>query len=597
MTEQAPPDYYFQNIIFNPKYYDNEVNNNITKYEADNKYIKYNTSNLQLTKTESGLTTTINDLVMSGYIGSSMAEKFVLPSNSSTSLSGYVLSILNASTKTTQWIPQTAPVTNYANYDNTAKTLISNVSGTPTTITDLVMSASIGSSTAQKFILPSNSSTATTNSVLTIDSTTKATTWAIIPTQISNYANYDNTAKTLISNVSGTPTTITDLVMSASIGSSTAQKFILPSNSSTATTNSVLTIDSTTKATTWAIIPTQISNYTNYNNTTKTLISNVSGTPTTITDLVLSSGIGSSLSQKFKLPTLAPQFTGVSLRVSSLSPLQTEWEIPQAVTPYVSYVGTNLVNNTALGSSNITDLVISNSINSSNVVSPKFNASSNSNTALDFCDVQQAGVANLFCNSSRTGNINISTTATTTTHNIYIGNNTANNQGITINSKYIVLGSLSTTSTITINRPINPNYSTNPGNVYSIGGVKEINIPATNVVSATPVTVASFTSQLGVYQVFYQIKYTVTVNAVNFTEQRVCLCDTINAINTVYNQMETLESEIQRRPIGDYIITGGGVWINNVSAIFSPIYLNVSSTFTNNPTLSANAYLRIVRIG
>jgi len=325
MTEQAPPEYLpFPGIQFNPAYYDQEVNNNITKYEADNKYIKYNTSNLQLTKTESGLTTTINDLVMSGYIGSSMAEKFVLPSNSSTSLSGYVLSILNASTKTTQWIPQTAPVTNYANYDNTAKTLISNVSGTPTTITDLVMSASIGSSTAQKFILPSNSSTATTNSVLTIDSTTKATTWAIIPTQISNY--------------------------------------------------------------------------TNYNNTTKTLISNVSGTPTTITDLVLSSGIGSSLSQKFKLPTLAPQFTGVSLRVSSLSPLQTEWEIPQAVTPYVSYVGTNLVNNTALGSSNITDLVISNSINSSNVVSPKFNAGSNSNTTLDFCALQQSGVANLFCN-------------------------------------------------------------------------------------------------------------------------------------------------------------------------------------------------------
>ena len=40
MTEQAPPDYYFQNIIFNPKYYDNEVNNNITTYEANNTYLK-----------------------------------------------------------------------------------------------------------------------------------------------------------------------------------------------------------------------------------------------------------------------------------------------------------------------------------------------------------------------------------------------------------------------------------------------------------------------------------------------------------------------------------------------------------------------------
>ena len=61
--------------------------------------------------------------------------------------------------------------------------------------------------------------------------------------------------------------------------------------------------------------------------------------------------------------------------------------------------------------------------------------------------------------------------------------------------------------------------------------------------------------------------------------------------------METLESQSITRPIGDYIITGGGVWINNVSAVFSPIYLNVSNTFNPGPTLSANAYLRIVRIG
>jgi hypothetical protein len=219
---------------------------------------------------------------MSASIGSSTAQKFILPSNSSTATTNSVLTI-NASTKATTWAVIPTQISNYTNYDNTAKTLISNVSGTPTTITDLVMSASIGSSTAQKFILPSNSSTATTNSVLTIDSTTKATTWAVIPTQISNYTNYDNTAKTLISNVSGTPTTITDLVMSASIGSSTAQKFILPSNSSTATTNSVLTINASTKATTWAVIPTQISNYVNYSN--PNLISNVSGTPTTISTL------------------------------------------------------------------------------------------------------------------------------------------------------------------------------------------------------------------------------------------------------------------------------------------------------------------------
>jgi hypothetical protein len=118
---------------------------------------------------------------------------------------------LNATKKTTQWIPQTAPVTNYVNFDNTAKTLISNVSSTPTTITDLVMSASIGSSTAQKFILPSNSSTATLNSVLTLSNiTTKATTWTVIPI-INNYVSYNTATKQIINNVSGTPTTISGL--------------------------------------------------------------------------------------------------------------------------------------------------------------------------------------------------------------------------------------------------------------------------------------------------------------------------------------------------------------------------------------------------
>ena len=417
-------------------------------------------------------------------------------------------------------------------------------------------------------------------------------------TDINDYVSVIPSTNELSRVLNGTPTAINQLTVNFNIGRSTTQKFGLPANCSTAPAGAVLSIltpSGSAPSTQWITIP-QITDYTNYNNTNKTLISNVSGTPTTISDLVLSGGIGSSLSQKFKLPTLAPQFTGVTLRVSSLSPLQTEWEIPQALTPYVSYNGTNLVDNTALGSSNITSLVVSSSINSSNVVSPKFNAGSSSNTALDFCDVQQSGVANLFCNSSRSGNINISTTSTTA-HNIYIGNNTANNQGITINSKYIILGSETATAGITFNKPLNPGYSSNPVNIYSLGGVKEINTTATNIQTGTPVTVANMSAQLGVYQVFYQIKYTITVAPANFTVQRVCLCDTINAINTVYNQMETLETEAQSRPLGNYIITGGGVWINNVGGIFSPIYLNVNSIFTNSPTITANAVLRIVRIG
>jgi hypothetical protein len=216
MTEQAPPDYYFQNIIFNPKYYDNEVNNNITKYEADNKYIKYNSSNLQLTKTEAGLTTTINDLRLTS-IGR-LNNLFNLPTNTSTATPYSRLVLIDNTTRSTTWFPSSGNV----GYNSTTSILTTeNASGAIPDITNLVMSGSIGSSTAEKFILPSNSSTASVNSVLTLSNiSTKATTWVSLPTAITNYANYDNTTKTLISNVSGTPATITSLNVSGSILSS-----------------------------------------------------------------------------------------------------------------------------------------------------------------------------------------------------------------------------------------------------------------------------------------------------------------------------------------------------------------------------------------
>ena len=186
---------------------------------------------------------------------------------------------------------------------NTTASILSNGAITGTSIiasngtitgTDLIMTSSIGSSTAQKFILPSNSSTAVNNSVLTINSTTKATTWSVIPTQISSYVDYNIFSGVFISKVSGLPNTdITDIVVN-DIGKS-GQTFTLPSNTSTASLNSVLTLSNTTivKATTWVPLS-SILNYTNYDNTAKTLISNVSGTPTTITDLIISGNIKSN---------------------------------------------------------------------------------------------------------------------------------------------------------------------------------------------------------------------------------------------------------------------------------------------------------------
>ena len=140
-----------------------------------------------------------------------------------------------------------------------------------------------------------------------------------------------------------------------------------PINQNTGLINSVLTLtNTTTKEMQWTTPAAVITNYVNYDNVNKNLISNVSGTPSTITDLVISASIGSSTAQKFKLPTSTPSFIGSSLQVSSLSPLQTEWSIPQAIDPYVSYDATaqKLENNTAFGTSYITDLIVSSSLTS-----------------------------------------------------------------------------------------------------------------------------------------------------------------------------------------------------------------------------------------
>ena len=245
MTEQAPPDYYFQNIIFNPKYYDNEVNNNITTYEANNTYLKK-------------------------------------PINQNTGLLNSVLTLTNTTTKEMQWTTPAVAITNYTNYNSTNKTLISNVSGTSTTITDLVISDSIGESTAEKFQLPFNTSSTTVGSgtyFLTIANNTKNSFWAV---PFGNVA-YDGSSYKFSTN-NPSIVDITNIALDGQIGK-TNQLFTLPSNTSSASVNSVLTLSNTsTKATTWTTIS-NITNYLNYNSTNKTLISNVSGTPTTVSDL------------------------------------------------------------------------------------------------------------------------------------------------------------------------------------------------------------------------------------------------------------------------------------------------------------------------
>jgi hypothetical protein len=273
---------------------------------------------------------------------------------------GQVLSILNASTKTTQWITIPTQITNYVNYDNTAKTIISNVSGTPTTITDLVISSSIGSSTAQKFKLPTSAPSFIGSSLQVSSLSPLETQWSI-PQAIDPFVSYDATAQQLENNTSFGTSYITDLIVSSSLGSSIAQKFVLPSNSSTSTVGQVLSIlNASTKTTQWITIPTQISNYVNFDNVSKTIISNVSGTPTTITDLVISSSLGSSTTQKFVLPNNSSTSTvGQVLSILNASTKTTQWiTIPTQISNYVNYSSPNLISNISGTPTTISNLTI-----------------------------------------------------------------------------------------------------------------------------------------------------------------------------------------------------------------------------------------------
>ena len=75
---------------------------------------------------------------LTGYIGVS-----TLPNNTSTCTVGQVLSILNATTKTSQWITIPTQISSFVNYNLATSNLISNISGTPSTITSISLSGAI----------------------------------------------------------------------------------------------------------------------------------------------------------------------------------------------------------------------------------------------------------------------------------------------------------------------------------------------------------------------------------------------------------------------------------------------------------------------
>lgn len=347
-----------------------------------NDYVQFNTTTNKLSKVDFSGTAEISNLVLGTSIGLSTPQKFILPLNTSTAPLNSVLSLTNLTSKKTSWEPLPVPITDYTNYNNTNKTLISNVSGTPTIISDIQLTTT--GQTGQKFQLPSNTSTALNNSILSINSITKNTTW------ISDYLDYNSTTTAIENNVTGSSVAITDLQLTTigqsgqkfqlpfNTSSTTAgsyyltinnttknsfwsvpfanvsydgssyvlssedpsagilpitniqmttigrlnQKFNLPTNTSTALNGSLLSIDSASKNTTWQ------SDYLKYNTTTTQLTNNVTGSAVAITDLVMSNSIGSSIAQKFTLPTnssTAPAGNVLGILFASATNPSTAW--------------------------------------------------------------------------------------------------------------------------------------------------------------------------------------------------------------------------------------------------------------------------------
>jgi hypothetical protein len=327
-------------------------------------YTSYNTTSKVLINNVSGTPTNITDIAVT-KIGATNAQSFTLPGNTSTATAGQILSILNGTTKTTQWVTQSAPVTNYASYNTTSKVLVNNVSGTPTDIVELTIN-NIGQA-GQIFTLPNNTSSVSAGKILSIlNASTKTTQWINAPPTITDYTSYDPTGATFTNNLNGTPTSITNIA-TQSIGYTLAQKFTLPLNTSTATIGQILSISvvSPNKQTQWIDAPPTITDYTSYNTTSKVLINNVSGTPTNITDLAVTK-IGATNAQIFSLPTNTSTSTaGQVLSILDGTTKTTQWITPSApITNYVTYNTTSnaLVNNDSGSTTNISTLVLSDTL-------------------------------------------------------------------------------------------------------------------------------------------------------------------------------------------------------------------------------------------
>tara|TARA_R110000868_G_scaffold397819_1_gene670698 strand:- start:2478 stop:4475 length:1998 start_codon:yes stop_codon:yes gene_type:complete len=329
-----------------------------------NDYVQFNTTTNKLSKVDFSGTAEISNLVLGASIGLSTAQKFILPSNTSTAALNTVLTLTNTTSKKTSWEPLPVQITDYTNYNSTNKTLISNVSSVATIITDIQLTTT--GQTGQKFQLPSNTSTALNNSILSINSTTKNTTW------ISDYLDYNSTTTAIENNVTGSGVAITNLQLTT-IGQS-GEKFQLPFNTSSTTAGSgtyYLTIANNTKNSFWAVPFANMS----YDGSSYVLSSETAGAGILPITNIQMTTIG-RLNQKFNLPTNTSTALNGSLLSINSSSKDTLWD-----SNYLKYntTSTAIENNVTGSAVAITDLQLT-TIGQS---SQKFQLPSNTSTALN----------------------------------------------------------------------------------------------------------------------------------------------------------------------------------------------------------------------
>ena len=439
MTTKAKPLHFFIGIKFNSAFYDTEIDKSLKDY------VNYNSTNQQLVSNVNYIPTTITDLRLTS-IGR-VNQIFNLPTNTSTASSNSILTLTDNITKNTTWTTPPTVIVNYVNYDNTAKTIISNVSGTPTTITDLVISSSIGSSIAQNFVLPSNSSTSTIGQVLSIlNATTKTTQWITIPTQISTYVTYSN--PNLIYNVSGTPSNISNLT----VGPLTCTTF--ENNGNTLNCGNI---------TSGTINSGAINANSNLIETTGSLkskgltIQNVSNIDV-CTIANTGSLIAKSLQAKaftIKDPSNLDSATISSAGALVCTTIQTNGNTINggSITGTSLSAGTGSITGGALScttitSNNNTITAGTSSVSGGSIISSTFNSGGIS-SVLDIGANQTTGILSIGNNASRTGAINIGT-LTTGAHAINIGNSAS-------------------TQTVNINRPLTTNSISTNNNTFTSG--------------------------------------------------------------------------------------------------------------------------------